>query len=249
VAEGEKVVRRLLDSNLTIISFLLTDEWYEKLMSGSPLSSRPLPANIQNALIYVAGKKLLDSIVGVNLHQGIMAIAKMPESRSLDETLLNAPKPYLLAALDGLVSAENVGVLVRNCAAFGVDAVISGEKSSSPYLRRAVRNSMGAVFHLPVVHSTNLAESLRELAMRYKTCVVATTPQGSMTIQDLDVSQNICLVFGNEGAGVSPEILEHCQKRVLIPMADRVDSLNVASASAVFLYGVTSRRRAAKKTS
>ncbi len=79
--------------------------------------------------------------------------------------------------------------------------------------------------------------------MHHETCVIAATPQGSITIQDLDVGQNICLVFGNEGAGVSPQILAQCQKQVLIPMADGVDSLNVASASAVFLYGVTSRRR------
>ncbi|HYQ86129.1 MAG TPA: RNA methyltransferase [Bacteroidota bacterium] len=243
VAEGEKVVRRLLDSNLAVISLLLTEEWYEKLLSGSPLSSRPAPPNIVDASIYVAGKKLLESIVGFNLHQGIMAVARMPEGRSLDETLHIAARPYLLVALDGLVSAENVGVVVRNCAAFGVDAVISGETSSSPYLRRAVRNSMGAVFHLPVVHSGNLAESLRELSMRRQTCVVAATPQGSMTIRELDVTQNLCLVFGNEGAGVSPEILKQCQKQVFIPMADGVDSLNVASASAVFLYGVTSGRR------
>ena len=140
VAEGEKVVRRLLDSNLAVVSFLMTEEWYEKLLTGSPLSSRPAPPNIADASIYVAGKKLLESIVGFNLHQGIMAVAKMPESRSLDETLHNAGRPYLLVALDGLVSAENVGVVVRNCAAFGVDAVMSGETSSSPYLRRAVRN-------------------------------------------------------------------------------------------------------------
>ena len=248
VAEGEKVVRRLLDSKLSVVSFLLTDEWYEKLLSAGllpagPLSSRPLPSNIENASIYVAGKKLLESIVGFNLHQGIMAVAKMPEKRSLDEIVSSSARPHLLVALDGLVSAENVGVVVRNCAAFAVDGIISGETSSSPYLRRAVRNSMGAVFHLPVVHSGNLAESLQELSVRHQTCVVAATPQGGMTIQELDVTQNICLVFGNEGAGVSPQIMKQCQKRVLIPMAAGVDSLNVASASAVFLYGVTSRRR------
>ncbi|TLY28323.1 MAG: RNA methyltransferase [Ignavibacteria bacterium] len=83
--------------------------------------------------------------------------------------------------------------------------------------------------------------------MRRQTCVVAATPQGSMTIQELDVTQNLCLVFGNEGAGVSPRILEQCQKRILIPMADGVDSLNVASASAVFLYGVRSGRIAMRR--
>src|SRR5947209_1962020 len=96
VAEGEKVVRRLLDSNLPVISLLLTEEWYEKLLAGSPLSSRPVPPNIADASIFVAGKKLLESIVGFNLHQGIMAVAKMPADRSLQETLHNTSRPYLL---------------------------------------------------------------------------------------------------------------------------------------------------------
>src|SRR5262249_35691079 len=126
--------------------------------------------------------------------------------------------------------------------AFGVDAIIVGETSSSPYLRRAVRNSMGTVFHIPVVHTENLVESLKWLSKNSSTRIVGTVPGGDTPIQDLQPGKNVCLVLGSEEAGLSKGILEVCDARVAIPMADGVDSLNVASASAVFLYEATSAR-------
>ena len=165
-----------------------------------------------------------------------MAIAKLPPQQSLEEIIRSISKPHLIIALDGLVNAENVGLVMRNCAAFGVDAVIVGETSSSPYLRRAVRNSMGTVFTLPIVHVNNLAASLTLLKNNYATRIIAAHPHQQMSIHSVKVSGNICIVFGNEGDGISKKILEVCDERVAIPMMNGTDSLNVASASAVFLY-------------
>ena len=85
------------------------------------------------------------------MFQGVLAVGKIPPPASLDDILSKSPKPRLLVAVDALTSAENLGALVRNCVAFGVQALIVGETSSSPFLRRAVRNSMGTIFQLPVI--------------------------------------------------------------------------------------------------
>lgn len=242
VAEGEKVVSRLLASDLTVVSILLTPQWYEALFPGAPSTQFEIPANLQDASIYVAEKELLESIVGFNLHQGIMAVANVPAGRPLEEIIGTLKRPHLLVALEGLVSAENVGVVVRNCAAFGVDAVIVGETSSSPYLRRAVRNSMGTVFRLPVLHVDDLSRCLKALRGSSATTILAAVPGASETIHEIDLKRDLCLVLGNEDAGISPRILELCHRRVAIPMADGVDSLNVASASAVFLHEAAKAR-------
>jgi tRNA G18 (ribose-2'-O)-methylase SpoU len=242
VAEGEKVVRRLLASDLRIVSMLLTTQWYEKIFPENRLAMNGTSARIQDTTIYIAEKRLLESIVGFNLHQGIMAVAKVPQARSLEELTGDLKVPYLLVALEGLVSAENVGVVVRNCAAFGADAIIVGETSSSPYLRRAVRNSMGTVFRLPVVHVEDLARSLGSLSHNGSTMIVAAAPGGNVALHSVDLKGNLCLVLGNEDAGISPGILGLCHARVSIPMAGGVDSLNVASASAVFLYEAAQAR-------
>ena len=239
VAEGEKVVRRLISSNFTIISFLMTPEWYD-VLANQLTTHRPAAHN--SPTVYIAEKHLLETIVGYNLHQGIMAMAQLPPQQSLEQVMKTLSNPHVLVALDGLVSAENVGVVVRNCAAFGVDAVLVGETSSSPYLRRAVRNSMGTVFHLPVIHTENLAGTLLVLHRTYGTRIIAAHPHEQSSIHDTSLAGNVCIVMGNEGEGISPQILAACTDRIAIPMMNGTDSLNVGSASAVFLYEVRKQR-------
>jgi tRNA G18 (ribose-2'-O)-methylase SpoU len=246
VAEGEKVVRRLLASDLSVVSMLLTQQWHEQLFSTGHQTTDIERHSFQSFSIYIAEKKLLESIVGYNLHQGIMAVGKLPAQRTLEETIAKIRQPYFLVALDGLVNAENVGVVVRSCAAFGVDAIIVGETSSSPYLRRAVRNSMGAVFQMPIVHVADLADSLRLLHKQYNVRTIAAHPHEHPTIYKSDLSGNICIVVGNEGEGISPKILDACVEHVAIPMLNETDSLNVASASAVFLYEAVKQRTLTK---
>lgn len=232
VAEGEKVVRRLLQTNLEVVSLLMTPLWCESLLQSDAFRrfSSSLPVRI-----YLGAKELLESIVGYNLHQGIMAMARVPTGGSPEE-YIPANSPHLVVALDGLVSAENVGVVIRNCAAFGVDAILVGETSSSPYLRRAVRNSMGTVFDCSIIHVDNLVESLVSIRKRTDTRIIGAHPHTGVTIGDATLSGKTCLVFGREGDGLSPAIREICDECVAIPMMNGTDSLNVGSASAVFLY-------------
>lgn len=236
VAEGEKVVLRLFESSLEVLSVLLTPEWLEEYRQL--LESHP-----QQISVYVADKTILETIVGYNLHQGIMAMGKIPAPANLEDVVVHSPQPYLFVALDGLTNSENIGVVVRNCAAFGVQAIIVGETSSSPYLRRAVRNSMGTVFKIPIVHSNNLKQSLETLHTQYRTKILAAHPHTEeLVLQQTDCQKNLCIVLGSEGEGISPNILAACDEAIAVPMHNGVDSLNVASASAIFLYEVLRQR-------
>src|SRR5215831_7323327 len=144
VAEGVKVVQRLLESQFTVVSVVLPDKWLDDY--------RPLLEARQETLtVYLAEKKLLETLTGFSMFQGVLAVGKIPPPVSLDEMLSKNQKPLLFVAVDGLTNAENLGALARNCVAFGVQTLIVGETSSSPFLRRAVRNSMGTIFQLPVI--------------------------------------------------------------------------------------------------
>jgi tRNA G18 (ribose-2'-O)-methylase SpoU len=233
VAEGDKVVRRLLESDLTLVSLLCTPERFGTV--EPTLRHR-------NVKIFLGGKDLLETIVGYNLHQGIMAVARVPQPRPLEAFLASAPVEAVLVALDGLANSENVGVVVRNCAALGVSAILAGETSSSPYLRRAVRNSMGTVFKLPVYHTAHLAETIGAILRPNGFRVFAADPSGRTTLDGADLRGKLCFVFGSEGTGLTPEVLAACDELVAIPMANDTDSLNVASACAVMLYEVCRRR-------
>ncbi|MEK6572030.1 MAG: RNA methyltransferase, partial [Bacteroidota bacterium] len=162
----------------------------------------------------------------------------------LAEAIESDIKPHLVVALDGLTNADNIGVIVRNCVAFGVNALIVPQNTSSPYLRRAVRMSMGAVFRLPIVSVENLAPSLRKLTNQFGTRIIATHPQPDATsIEDADLNGSVCLVLGSEGKGISSEVLETCSEKVSIPMTLETDSLNVATASGIFLFEAARKRR------
>jgi tRNA G18 (ribose-2'-O)-methylase SpoU len=199
-----------------------------------------------------ANKSVLEELVGFEMFQGVLAVGRIPARVTLEGILAHHPGPRLFAAADGLSSAENLGLLARNCAAFGAQALIVGETCSSPFLRRAVRNSMGAIFRLAVLElkpapggpaAGNLPEVLRELRARGVRCLAAHPHTEKKFLSQADFTGDCCIVFGSEGAGLSPAVLAACDEAVAVPMANGVDSLNVGAAAAVFLYEAARQRR------
>src|SRR6516162_1815634 len=111
VAEGVKVVQRLLESQFTVVSVVLPEKWLDDF--------RPLlDARPESVTVYLAGKKLLETLTGFSMFQGILAVGKIPPPVSLDDVLSIKRKPLLFVAVDALTNAENLGALVRNCVAF-----------------------------------------------------------------------------------------------------------------------------------
>lgn len=235
VAEGGHVVRRLLESTLPVESLLLTPGWLEAL--------RPeLTARAEMIAAFVAPERVLAELVGFRLHQGVMAVGRIPPRPTLDDALARAPHPRLVVALDGVTNPENVGVILRTAASFEAAAVLAGETGASPWLRRAVRNSMGTVFRLALPRVDRLAATLGTLRERGFTVVAATLTGRAAWACELD--RDCCVVLGHEGYGLRPEVEAICDLAATIPMPSGVDSLNVASAAAVLLYEVRRQQRA-----
>lgn len=235
VAEGEKIVRRLLGSRFGVISLLVPEKWVRELKAL--LEARP-----EDIPVYVGEKPLLEQLTGFSMYQGLLAVGRIPNQARLEDILAQSAQPRLLVAVDSLSNAENLGALVRNCAAFNAQALIVGETCVSPFLRRAVRSSMGAIFEMPVVESGNLVESLRMLQDKSVRCVAAHPHVEGRTLAQTDLTGDLCLVFGSEGYGISPATLQACDEAAAVPMPPTVDSLNVGSASAVFLYEANRQR-------
>lgn len=235
VAEGEKVVRRLLESNLDVLSALMPAHHAEAM--------RPLlEARAPSIRVYTAERPLLERLAGYSMYQGVLAVGRMPEPLALETAWQRSGRPRLFVAMDGLANAENLGAVVRNAVAFGTHALIVGETSSSPYLRRAVRSSMGTVFDLPVVETNDLCAALAQLRTKGMRCVAAHPHTDRRTIAGTDLARDCCLVFGNEGDGIAPAVRAACDECVAIPMPPGVDSLNVASAAAAFLFEANRQR-------
>ena len=234
VAEGEKLVDRLLQSDYEIVSVLLSPKWLEKYREQLATRCR------KGTPVFLGEEELLATITGFAMHHSIMAIARVPEPIDIPQHLARRSSPRVIVALDGIVDAENMGGIVRNCAAFGVDLLIYAENCCSPYLRRAARVSMGGIFAVPMVRVHNLAETLSALHGR----IIATyLDHGSAVLHEATFKEDVCLVFGNEGDGISDEVLIACSERMWIPMATNSSSLNIATACGIFLHEVVKGRK------
>lgn len=236
VAEGVKVVQRLLESRFGVVSALMPEKWLVEF--DQLLRARPEP----EILVYLAEKKLLEQLVGFSMFQGVLAIGRIPVAETVESVLARSKSPRLFVAIDALTNAENVGTMVRNCAAFGVQALIVGETCSSPFLRRSVRSSMGTVFQLPIVEVHSLVQSLRELS-RAGIRTIAAHPHATwQPLWKTDLRIDCCILFGSEGYGIRPEVLAASDQAVAIPMHAGVDSLNVSAAATAFLYEAVRQR-------
>ncbi len=253
VAEGEKVIVRLLESVLTTYSILISQDWFDRYRSL-------IEQNSNSIEVFIGEKKLLETIVGHALHQSIMALAKVPRALSVDVLILKSSNPSsvlpvrfggnarrVFVLVDGITNAENMGVIVRNCVCFDVDALLVLPTSCDPYLRRSVRNSIGNIFQLPIVYlhgstdDRHLGEikKLKQFGIKF---YAAHPHQKSIDIRNATFAQQSCIVLGAEGQGISKEVLALCDEFVTIPMKEGVDSLNVASACAVVLFQVSIKK-------
>jgi len=138
--------------------------------------------------------------------------------------------------LDGVQDPGNVGTLIRAARAFGLDAVLALDGTADPWGPKTVRGSAGAYAHIPVFKMpwTEARGRLGDLGVP-----ILVAEADGKDVRRWSGPPGWALVLGNEGAGVRPEIRDQAEVRLAIPMADAVDSLNVAVAGAILLFALT----------
>lgn len=176
-------------------------------------------------LIRVPGD-VMESISPMEAPQGALFLCKLPEPKAF------VPVPGMLI-LDGIQDPGNVGTILRTADALDVPVVLL-EGCADPYSHKTVRASMGAVFRTPVIQSN--WEAVRQA------CAEAGIPVAVTALSDRakDLRQadlkNMAVIIGSEGRGVRPEILEHADAELIIPMNPHCESLNAAIAAAIVMW-------------
>jgi tRNA G18 (ribose-2'-O)-methylase SpoU len=223
VAESERVVRRLVGSDLRVLSVLLTAP---RLATLADALGGPFP-------VYLASQEVLDRIAGFHVHRGCLAVGERPAEAALPRGA------RAVVVLEDLTDVDNLGALARHAAAFGADALVLSPRCADPYYRKAIRVSLGAVFSLPVVRLARWPEDLAGLRAAGLTLVAAVLDAAATPLDRLPRLERFGLLLGAEGPGLSAAALAHADARVTIPMSAGADSLNVATAGAIFLYALT----------
>jgi tRNA G18 (ribose-2'-O)-methylase SpoU len=231
VGEGRLVVTRLLSSGHAVVSLLVNEPSFKCL-------EQDLAPMVDQVPVYVCRTADLAEIVGFNLHRGCLALARRPADRTVSSLVEGAT---LVLALENVTDADNVGSTFRNAAAFGADCVLLGA-CCDPLYRKAVRTSMGSVLSLPFARTRNLAADIAAMKAAGFTVVALTPDTRAESIEEFlarRVPVRTLLLVGNEGQGLSGEMLSNADALVRIPISAAVDSLNLATASAVALYAFT----------
>lgn len=237
VAEGENVVRRLLASDFETVSVFAVD-------SKAAALAALVPPGVP---LYTGSGELMERVIGFDFHTGVVACGRRKPPASLDATIPKNKPDLLVVVCGDIANVENLGSLVRLSAGFGADAMVLSERCHDPFWRQCVRVSMGTVFKLPIVRSTDLVADLHRLRAEWGVEVAATVlDEGAEPIALAGRPGRFALAFGNEARGLTPAQAAACDRRVTIPMGLGTDSLNVAVAAGIFLYHFTQVRPAGR---
>lgn len=230
IVEGYVAIDRLIESGHTVRSVLLAPSRVARFAeNASVLAARGVP-------VWVADRSVIADVVGFDLHRGVIACAERRPHLSVIELSHIARR---IAVLEGLNDAENLGAISRAARAFGIDGLVIDPTCTDPYSRRTVRVSMGEVLTLPIARATEWPGDLQHLHdAGFQRWAMTPGPE-SDDVWDLEVPDRVAVMLGAEGPGLSRAALATADRRVRIPIATDVDSLNVAQAAAVTFATLT----------
>jgi 23S rRNA (guanosine2251-2'-O)-methyltransferase len=181
---------------------------------------------------------------GINANsQGIILAIKPYQYSSFQEIAERANHPILIVALDGVTDPRNLGAIVRSAAAFGAAGVVMTERRAAAMTASAWKSSAGAAARLPVAQVTNMARTIED-AKKIGCFVIGLDGESDQSLSGMKVAkENVMVVVGSEGKGLSRLVREKCDLVVSIPMRATTESLNASVATSIALFWVDEQRR------
>lgn len=225
IVESPKVIAMALRHGLQPVSLLCE----RKHITGD--AAEIIAQCPEDMPVYTAPRDVLAKLTGYTLTRGVLCAMRRPSEPTAAQILENAGR---VCIIDGVCDTTNIGAIFRNAAALGMDALLLTRTSCDPYNRRAARVSMGTVFAMPWAWIDSPAE-VRDYG--FKTIAMALR-HDSVMLNDpkLKAEPKLAIIMGTEGDGLSEREITDADYVVKIPMHRGVDSLNVASASAIAFY-------------
>lgn len=225
IAESPKVIKIALDKGYEPVALLCETKHIEGDAAQIIERSKDIP-------IYTGSREILATITGYKLTRGVLCAMRRPKPVTANDILQNARR---VAVVDGVCDTTNIGAIFRSAAALGIDAILLTDTTCDPLNRRCVRVSMGSIFLIPWAWIDDPQQTLN--ALGFKTLAMALRPE-AIPINNpiLKDERKLAIILGTEGDGLMPEVIEKADYKVIIPMHNNVDSLNVATAAAIAFW-------------
>ena len=221
VVESKNVFKKLFENKIKIHKIFITSENMDFIKNNCKNIDFP---------IYVASTSLMKEIVGYKIHQGMIALIDKPKYINFDKIDGD------VFVLNSLTSPENIGSIVRSCAAFNIKTLIIDEKTCSPFIRRCIRVSTGNIFNINVYKSTNLKNDLLKLQEKEYKILATANQENAISLHKYKFTNKSAVIIGNEGFGVEKDILTLSDDILKIDINEDVTSLNASIAASIILY-------------
>ena len=203
IAEGEHLVRRLLDSDFPVDSVLLADRRVEEM---APIVPDAIP-------VYVVPQERDEPDPRAEVPLRRARLRHRKPRQTLDEVVPRDRERLTLVICPDISNVENIGSLIRLSAGFGADAMILGERCHDPFWRQSVRVSMGTIFKLPLLHTDDLARDLRRLRDEWGVELAATVLDATAEpLEPRERPAKFGLLFGGEAQGLEPQWVDACDR-------------------------------------
>lgn len=225
VVESKNVFRKLFENGIKIHKIFITIENLDFIKENCKNIDFP---------IYISDSALMKEIVGYKIHQGMIALIDKPKYINFDEIEGD------VFVLNSLTSPENVGSIVRSCAAFNIKTLIIDEKTCSPFIRRCIRVSTGNLFNINVYKSTDLKNDLLTLQKNAYQILATANREDAVSLKEYNFTSKSAVIIGNEGFGVEEDILDLSDNILKIDISDEVTSLNASIAASIILFKLNS---------
>lgn len=208
--------------------------------------SRSMKIKVENLTKPVLNKKF----PGLN-HQGVVGYFTPKATLQLQELVHQSFKNNAyptLVILDGVQDPQNLGAIIRSAETLGIQGLILPRHRSALLNETVAKCSAGAIENLPIAIVTNLVQTIEELK-KAKFWIVGVDKRGEKPCYEFKFDVPVALVIGGEEKGARPLVKKSCDFNISIPMVGSLDSLNVASASAILFYEILKQKTRAGKTS
>ena len=219
--EGYHLIEEAIKQKENVLTIMISDN-----------SEIPTGWDVDNFEIVEINDVIKKELAETEHTQGIFAHCKQHTVKEDDHDNWSR-----LLLIDAVQDPGNIGTMIRTADAAGIDAVILGKGSADAYNSKTLRSAQGSHFHLPIIKG-DLSEWVEKLKER-KVTVYGTAFEDSTPFHELNKVGEFALIVGNEGSGINKELLEQTDQNIIVPLLGQAESLNVAVATGILLYGLT----------
>lgn len=207
-------------------------------------NAKEISQKFPNVPLVTVDKKDIDKLLPNDcVHQGLALFCSPLQGMSIEELCARSERidNARVLILDQVTDPQNIGAIIRSCAAFGAIAMIVQDKNSPLESGAMAKAAAGTMEFLPIVRVTNLSRSIETLK-KHGFWVVGMDGYAKTTIDKMDKTGKLAVIMGSEGAGMRRLVEESCDITVKLPISDKVESLNVSTAAAITLYELSLKR-------